>query len=157
MRPRALGDRGFTTTLSSTGRGMDAGVHAEDWRQRAADPLAVAMIALTAYASNASGRRDVYVREFPSGAWQIRLPTDGRTCPVWRDDGQELDLYQPDGAIVRPSAGVPERLLGVDPRAYRSFDPASGGRRFLMNLVNPENVSRPDDVVVNWPPLLRQR
>ena len=120
-----------------------------------------------AYASNASGRPEVYVREFPRGAGQIRISTDGGTDPVWRDDGQELFYYQPDGAIMavpiesgaagRPAAGVPARQFGIDPRAYRSFDAASGGKRFLMNLVDPENVSRPDDVVINWPRLLRAR
>jgi len=120
-----------------------------------------------AYASNASGRREVYVREFPNGTWQLRMSTDGGLDPVWRDDSQELFYYQPDGVIMavsigsgaagRPAAGAPTRLFGVDPRAYRSFDAASGGRRFLMNLVDPENVSRPDDVVINWPQLLRKR
>ena len=120
-----------------------------------------------AYVSNASGRREVYVREFPKGAGQIRISTDGGTDPVWRDDGRELFFYQPDGAIMavpiesgaasRPAAGVPTRLFGIDPRAYRSFDAVSGGKRFLMNLVDPENVSRPDDVAINWPRLLRAR
>jgi Tol biopolymer transport system component len=120
-----------------------------------------------AYASNASGRREVYVRDFPKGTWQIRMSTDGGAAPAWRDDGQELFYYQPDGAIMavpiasgaagRPAVGVPSRLFGVDPRSIRSFDAASGGRRFLMNLVDPENLSRPDDVLINWPRLLRQR
>jgi serine/threonine-protein kinase len=120
-----------------------------------------------AYTSNASGRTELYVREFPKSTWQIRVSLEGGTDPVWRDDGQELFYYQPDGVIMavpiasgavgRPSAGVPSRLFGVDPRAYRSFDAAAGGTRFLMNLVDPENVSRPDDVAINWPLLLRQR
>lgn len=120
-----------------------------------------------AYTSNASGNREVYVREFPKSTWQIRVSLEGGTDPAWRNDGQELFYYQPDGVIMavpiasgaadRPSAGVPSRLFGVDPRAYRSFDVASGGQRFLMNLVDPENVSRPDNVAVNWPQLLRQR
>ena len=72
---------------------------------------------------------------------------DGGTDPVWRDDGRELFFYQPDGVITavpiessaagRPAVDVPARLFGIDPRAYRSFDVASGGRRFLMNLVDP--------------------
>ncbi len=120
-----------------------------------------------AYASTASGRREVYVREFPTGAWQLRMSLNGGTQPAWRDDGQELYYYQPDGAIMavpisaaaagRPTAGVPVRLFGVDPRAYRSFDAALGGRRFLMNVVDPDDVSRLDDVAINWPRLLRPR
>ncbi len=120
-----------------------------------------------AYASNASGRPEVYVRAFPNGTWQIRLSLDGGTDPVWRADGQELFYYQPDGVIVavpitpgaadRPAAGVPTRLFGIDPLRYRSFDAASDGKRFLMNLVDPDSVSRPDDVAINWPRLLRQR
>jgi eukaryotic-like serine/threonine-protein kinase len=120
-----------------------------------------------AYTSNASGHQEVYVREFPTGTWQIRMSMNGGTDPVWRDDGQELFYYQADGAIMavpiesgaagRPAVGVPTRLFGIDPRAYRSFDAAAGGRYFLMNLVDPESLSRPDDVAINWPRLLRQR
>ena len=61
--------------------------------------------------------------------------------------------YQPDGVIMavpiesgaagRPAAGVPIRLFAVDPRAYRSFDAASGGQRFLMNLVDPGELVAP--------------
>ena len=120
-----------------------------------------------AYASNASGRQEVYLRAFPKGTWQIRMSMDGGTDPVWRNDGRELFYYQPDGVIMavpiesgaasRPAVGAPTRLFGIDPRAYRSFDAASGGRRFLMNLVDPDSLSRPDDVAINWPRLLRQR
>ena len=120
-----------------------------------------------AYTSNASGREEVYVREFPQGTWQVRMSMDGGADPVWRDDGQELFYYRPDGVIMavpiesraagRPAIGAPTRLFGIDPRAYRSFAAASGGRRFLMNLVDPDNLSRPDDVAINWPRLLQQR
>jgi len=54
-------------------------------------------------------------------------------------------------------AAVRARLFGIDPRAYRAFAAASGGRRFLMNLADPDSVSRPDDIAVNWPQLLRPR
>jgi hypothetical protein len=57
----------------------------------------------------------------------------------------------------RPAAGKPARLFGIDPRRYRAFDVASDGKRFLMNLTDPDSVSRPDDVVINWPRLLRAR
>ena len=119
-----------------------------------------------AYASDASARREVYVREFPKGAWQIRLSVDGGTDPVWRADGRELFYYQPDGVIMavpigsnaggRPAAGVPVRLFAIEPRAYRSFDADASGQRFLMNMVDPGGWSRPDDVAVAWPRLLRR-
>lgn len=32
-----------------------------------------------------------------------------------------------------------------------------GVERFLMNLIEPESMSRHDDVVISWPLLLRQR
>jgi serine/threonine protein kinase len=118
-----------------------------------------------AYASNASGRAEVYVREFPKGSWLLRLSVDGGIDPVWREDGRELFYYQPDGAIMavsieaagaRPRAGVPVRLFAIDPRAYRTFDAASGGQRFLINMVDPGSVSRPDEVAIEWPRLVQQ-
>jgi eukaryotic-like serine/threonine-protein kinase len=120
-----------------------------------------------AYTSNASGREELYVREFPKSTWQIRISLDGGTDPVWGANGQELFYYRRDGVIMavpitpaaadRPAAGVPTRLFGIDPRRYRSFDVASDGKRFLMNLVDPDSLSRSDDVVINWPRLLRPR
>lgn len=44
-----------------------------------------------AYASNETGRKEIYVRPFPNtdgGLWQVSI--DGGTEPIWSQDGNEL-------------------------------------------------------------------
>ena len=53
-----------------------------------------------AYASNESGRGDVYVTRFPEplGKWQVS--TSGGGFPVWRRDGRELFYRGSDGTLM---------------------------------------------------------
>ena len=62
-----------------------------------------------AYASNESGRYEIYVRTFPEagGKWQVSAA--GGMQPRWRRDGQESVLrcagYATDGGAASPGAG----------------------------------------------------
>ena len=54
-----------------------------------------------AYASNESGRDEIYVRPFPSSAqsvWQISQ--NGGNQPRWRADGRELFFITPDRKLM---------------------------------------------------------
>jgi Tol biopolymer transport system component len=55
---------------------------------------------LLAYASNETGRFEVYVRSFPDlrGKWQIS--TSGGTFPRWRGDGRELFYIDNDQKLM---------------------------------------------------------
>ncbi len=122
-----------------------------------------------AYASNETGKLEVYVQTFPqpTGKWEIS--TSGGAEPMWRRDGKELfyltldqKLMAVDVNTAAPGfqAGIPKELFQAQlmPIAYwRNFYVASpDGQRFLM--VVPANDTRPAPitVVVNWPALLKK-
>ena len=53
-----------------------------------------------AYASDESGRFEVYVRPFPGpgGKWQVS--NAGGTLPIWSHNGRELFFQNPDNRIM---------------------------------------------------------
>jgi Tol biopolymer transport system component len=61
-----------------------------------------------AYASDGSGRYQVYVRPFPGpgSPWPVSL--DGGTLPVWSRHGSQLLFRDPDGRIMTASWSVTE-------------------------------------------------
>jgi hypothetical protein len=124
-----------------------------------------------AYASNESGRNEVYVRTFPEagGKWQVSVA--GGLHPRWRRDGQELFYVAPDSRLMAvpirlapdtraldagaPVALFPTRLAtgafivtsGFQARAQYAV--AADGR-FLMNISADEGVTSPITIVQNW-------
>jgi serine/threonine-protein kinase len=123
-----------------------------------------------AYASNESGRTEIYVRPFPNiegGRWQISAA--GGTRPAWSRNGRELFYLDEGGAMTAVpvttaggafSAGSTARLfntkyypgftsLGLQ---FRGYDATADGQRFLMIKDAPFGVgsSRSMVVIVNW-------
>jgi serine/threonine protein kinase len=121
-----------------------------------------------AYASNESGRFEVYVQPFPGpgGKWQVS--TAGGSLPVWRGDGKELIYTSPEGKFmaveIRTGAavesGIPVALFGVRAKSSsgRNFDVTSDGQRFLVNTpVEGEQIVSPPIVLVqNWTSSLKR-
>ena len=119
-----------------------------------------------AYASNESGRYEIYVQAFPGpgGKWQVS--TNGGSFPAWRRDGKELFYVAPDrklmavpvktGAVFEPETAAPlfEVHLRNDPS--RHYDVSADGQRFLVNMPMGEETSPPITLVQNWTVLLRQ-
>jgi serine/threonine-protein kinase len=100
-----------------------------------------------AYEANDSGSFEVYVRPYPDVAGApSQVSTSGGTQPLWAHDGRELFYFAPDGALMRVavangaawSVGAPAKVLDgryvVRPvgNAYRNYDIAPDGQRFLM-------------------------
>jgi hypothetical protein len=122
-----------------------------------------------AYASNESGRWEIYVRPYPGpgGKWQISI--EGGTEPVWNPKGREL-FYRSGNkmmavdVITQPtfSAGKPKMLFESPyvptPRSFQDYDVSPDGQRFLM-LKAGQQAQTPDqiNVVVNWTEELRQK
>jgi len=115
-----------------------------------------------AYASDESGRMEVYAQPFPPTGARIRLSKDGGEAPEWRNDGKELYFVSQDAAMMAVPIeathdlvpGVPQMLfriggLAVNGRHIYSATP--DGQRFLVSLTErPGSLT----VLLNWPALL---
>jgi Tol biopolymer transport system component len=115
-----------------------------------------------AYASDESGRFEIYVLAFPgpSGRWQIS--SDGGTEPMWSRDGREIFYRQGDkmmSVAIRNSAafgaGAPRTLFEakyvVGLPGLSNYCVTSDGDGFLM--VKPVESGVPPirlEVVLNW-------
>jgi eukaryotic-like serine/threonine-protein kinase len=122
-----------------------------------------------AYASNETGRLEIYVETFPqqSGKWEVS--TSGGAEPMWRRDGKELFYLTLDQRLMAVDVnttapgfkvGIPKELFQAQlmPIAYwRNFYVASpDGQRFLMVVPASDAKPAPITVVVNWPALLKK-
>ena len=131
-----------------------------------------------AYASNETGRAEIYVRPFPSGEGKWQISTNGGVLPRWRRDGRELFYL---GAItlgkaisVRVNSAGPTFEYG-DPSElfasgyfnlphtggnYHPFAVSPDGQRFLIPRLEStgggETAAAPITVVLNWTAGLRK-
>ena len=121
-----------------------------------------------AYASDESGRREIYVRPFPAFDRKWTISTDGGAEPIWRRDGKELFYRNRDTVLVVTTdtsagfkASAPQALFRGDydqassTTAHPHFDVTPDGQRFLM--VKPEKTASQIVVVLNWLEELKQR
>jgi Tol biopolymer transport system component len=122
-----------------------------------------------AYASDESGRFEIYVRPYPGpgGKWQIS--TEGGTEPVWNPKGREL-FYRSGTKMMAVevttqgafSAGKPKVLFEGQyvptPRSFQDYDVSPDGQRFLM-LKSGEQSQAPAqiNIVLNWFEELKQK
>lgn len=101
-----------------------------------------------AYASDETGRYEVFVKDFPSGTRRWQISTAGGWQPHWRDDGRELFYLALDGElmsseIVPESSFIAKRAQAlfkttISPVSYptlpgNSYTPGTNGQRFLVN------------------------
>jgi eukaryotic-like serine/threonine-protein kinase len=119
-----------------------------------------------AYASNESGRFEVYVQPFPGpgGKWQVS--TAGGNHPRWRRDEKELFYVAPDGKIMAVElragpafeAGTPQPLFATLLKNMPGppYDVSSDGQRILLNRPLGEESSPPITLVQNWTALLKR-
>lgn len=114
-----------------------------------------------AYASNESGRFQVYVRPFPaSRSPRVQVSIDGGTEPVWSRDGTELFFrgpmdYVAAAVTTTPTFSVVGRtsMFPVDRfmsgYGHPMYDVSPDGKRFFMLLVSGVKPS-PLILVKNW-------
>lgn len=121
-----------------------------------------------AYASNESGREEVYVRPARGGDARWQISSDGGAQPRWRRDGGELFYVTAAGAVMAVpiaagsdfSAGPPVALFteptlatNNNPFFYggaAAYDVSADGQRFLVNRLTREPTSGPINLVLNW-------
>jgi Tol biopolymer transport system component len=126
-----------------------------------------------AYASNESGRAEVYVRPFPSGEGQWQLSYNGGVSPRWRADGQEL-FFLAGGKMVAMKVNTSGSAFPHEPAqelfesgftnyahsggSFLSWAVSPDGQRFLLprpahsvDATGADNVATsPITVIFNW-------
>src|SRR5207249_2970620 len=91
-----------------------------------------------AYASNETGRAEVYVCAFPASDARWQISVEGGANPLWRRDGGEIFFISPDNhmmsAVVKATAGTFEaevaKPLFQSPRIHRGARGIVGGDRY---------------------------
>ena len=117
-----------------------------------------------AYASNETGKWEIYVTTFPAprGKWQVSV--GGGEQPRWRGDGRELFYLSPDSKVMAVpvttganfDSGTPMALFQATPRQpipiYDLFvyDVSRDGQRFLIITPVKEAETAPMSVILNW-------
>ena len=112
-----------------------------------------------AYASDESGRLEVYVQRFPEGGSKTAISTNGGVGPRWREDGKELFYTEGDWMVAVSITPGPAISVGVATRLFQDrnrfetrslrYDVTPDGQRFVF----PELVEEPRPairVVQNW-------
>jgi len=117
---------------------------------------------LVAYASDPSGRLEIYVRPFPGPGTPVRVSADGGHDPRWSHDGRELYFRNAAGVLSAKVLSTTPAFRAERPRllfeghysheqhnqTIRFYDVAPDGR-FLM--LAPAGISTASLVLVqNW-------
>ena len=127
-----------------------------------------------AYQSNETGRNEVYVRAFPSGAGQRRVTTRGGTAPRWSPDGETIyflggstaaDTIYAARVRLEPSFLVRKTDAVYTARNVTGFDVHPDGTHLIAEVRqqqidstgNASDVSSKVMVVLNWFEELRER
>jgi Tol biopolymer transport system component len=115
-----------------------------------------------AYASDESGRYEVYVTAFPEpgGKWQIS--NGGGTVPSWSEDGKKLYYVNGDKAMTvavqnveRFEFGAPT-ALPIHANEFFSLGAVAPGERFPALKPLSGGPEHPQEVVLNWTGILKQ-
>lgn len=116
-----------------------------------------------AYASDETGKRQVYVKSFTSGGGNYQVSIEGGHHPRWRGDGGELFFLAPDGTMMAAEittkrgfqVSAPRPLFATGIIAQQSdnhpYVVTGDGNRFLVPVAGRDTGPVPDLVVVmNW-------
>ena len=123
-----------------------------------------------AFASEETGRFEVYVQAFPNAGTKRQISTQGGWEPRWRRDGSELFYLSAERRLMAVPmapggtfrAGVPRPLFSTrTPLAAsmyrRHYDVTADGQRFLVNTLLEDHPAPAITVVLNWPALLKKQ
>jgi Tol biopolymer transport system component len=108
-----------------------------------------------AFGSDESGRLEVYVAPFPTGA-KVRVSAGGGVSSRWSRDGRELFYMSSDGhLVVVPVRTHPSLVLGTPVSLFMSgemakradFDVSPDGKRFIAVVPGAE---APVAVIQHW-------
>jgi Tol biopolymer transport system component len=123
-----------------------------------------------AYASDESGRPEIYVQPYPGPGGKWKISTEGGMEPVWNRNGKEL-FYRSGGKMMAVdvatstsfSADKPRMLFDgpylPTPATLPNYDVSPDGQRFLMIEPAEKAQMAPTqiNVVLNWFEELKQK
>jgi eukaryotic-like serine/threonine-protein kinase len=113
-----------------------------------------------AYSSTESGREEVYVTHFPSGAGKWQVSQTGGTFPSWRGDSKEIYYFGFDAFLHSATVNTKSDefelgpVLGLFQGGYISavgnaYDVSPDGQHFIF-ATNSDSVPTPLVLVTNW-------
>jgi Tol biopolymer transport system component/predicted Ser/Thr protein kinase len=119
-----------------------------------------------AYASDESGRSEIYVQPFPGPGAKTRVSGAGGDQPRWRRDGREIFYREPGGRFMAVPvsardgtfvAGAPAALFAArtNTSAGIHYDVTGDGQRFIVNVPAAAETASPLTLVLDWPALLQ--
>lgn len=114
-----------------------------------------------AYASDESGRYEIYVQSFPKSGRKRQISTEGGNFPRWSRNGREL-FFRNGAKLMAVSIETQPELTTGQPRFLfegpylEGYDLAPDGQRFLM-VEAPEKPLPQINVVLNWFEELKRR
>ena len=115
-----------------------------------------------AYASDETGRDEIYIQSFPTGGGKKQLSFGGAHSPRWRRDGKELFYYSSDGKLMAVPVESGENFVAGAAVALFEFRTGSSGlavvpyavtadgQRFLVNAIVENETAAALTVVSNW-------
>ena len=121
------------------------------------------------YASDESGRFEVFVQRFPESGQRLQVSSGGGRQPQWRPDGREMFYLAPDGRLMAVSlreraddgtleaeAPVPLFMAPIaassEGPSFMEYAVSPDGERFLVNAVI-EQSSAPIQVILHRQPI----
>jgi serine/threonine-protein kinase len=112
-----------------------------------------------AYASNRTGRDEIYIEPFPGPGGQQQISTNGGDHPVWVHNGQEL-FYRNGNKMMAVSIDAQSGKPGTgrmlfegnyfQSRLFACYDVARDGRFLMVSSPQPGAALTQINVVVNW-------
>jgi serine/threonine protein kinase/Tol biopolymer transport system component len=117
------------------------------------------------YASDETGRFEVYVQDFPVPKRKYRVTSNGGARAWWRADSRQLLILNADwtqllAADVRPGPVFSTQLpqpVGQLPKGIVALDVAPDATRLLAVLNDGSDGARSATVVLNWQAALEKR
>ncbi|MEJ2722673.1 MAG: hypothetical protein P8181_16275, partial [bacterium] len=117
-----------------------------------------------AYISDESGRFEIYVTDFPSGARRWQVSAGGGIRPEWSPVGDELFFLAPGDTLMSARVtsnggdfhvGEVRALFPVDVRLYVRGEPGQyavgpGAEEFLVNRILDTGTTSPIRLIVGW-------
>jgi serine/threonine protein kinase len=118
------------------------------------------------YASNESGREEVYVQPFPGPGGKWMISTEGGNYPMWARSGREIFFRNEDKMMSTPvetqptfKAGTPRMLFqGGSYLGVGNYDVAPDGQHFLMIKEKEAPASYKEvSIVLHWTDEVKRR